>query len=156
LIDYYESSGEGLSHYVKILNQKPYAYGTHDAPHDIMVRELGSGKSRLDTAKGLGIRFRVAPKHDVEDGIEMVRNLLPKCWFDQVKCARGIRAMREYRKSKNEKMNVYSSTPLHDWTSNPADSFRYLAANYRDFSRIQDVSKMPRKAITEYDLYRHD
>ena len=60
LIDYYESSGEGLPHYAALLRGKPYVYGKHWAPHDIRVRELASGRSRLETAASLGIRFKVA------------------------------------------------------------------------------------------------
>ena len=57
LIDYYEASGEGLLHYVSVLRDRRYVYGTHHAPHDITVRELGTGKSRLETAKSLGLTF---------------------------------------------------------------------------------------------------
>jgi len=49
IIDFYSSSGEGLQHYIKVLQEKPYTYGHHYAPHDIEVKELGTGKSRVDT-----------------------------------------------------------------------------------------------------------
>jgi phage terminase large subunit len=39
VIDYYQSSGEGLAHYAQVLGAKPYTYAEHYAPHDIMVRE---------------------------------------------------------------------------------------------------------------------
>src|SRR5258708_1061975 len=55
-IDYYENSGEGLSHYAKILQDKGYIYGRHHMPHDVAVRELGTGKSRFETAQTMGIR----------------------------------------------------------------------------------------------------
>ena len=78
VIDYYECSGEGLAHYAKVLQDRGYVYGTHWAPHDIEARELGTGKSRLEVARGLGLEFKVAPRLAVEDGIEAVRNLLPR------------------------------------------------------------------------------
>ena len=46
VIDFYENRNQGLPHYCQILNSKNYLYGTHNAPHDIEMRELGSGKSR--------------------------------------------------------------------------------------------------------------
>lgn len=124
LIDYYENSGEGLAHYAKTMKDRGYVYGIHVAPHDINVRELGTGKSRFEVAQDLGIKFRVAKKHTVEDGIEAVRGILPTCWFDETKCERGIAALREYRKDWDEEKKVFRSTPLHNWASHGADAFR--------------------------------
>jgi len=135
IIDYYETSGEGLRHFAKVLKgqhsggewRADYLYGSHYAPHDIEVRELGTGKSRIETAKEMGIRFRVVKRHEVEDGIESVRNVLQTCYFDQDKCTRGIEALRQYRKEWDDKNKCFLSHPLHDWTSNGADAFRYFA-----------------------------
>lgn len=124
IIDYYENSGEGLTHYADVLKNKGYTYGRHIAPHDIMVRELGTGKSRLETARSLGIKFITAKNLPVIDGINAVRKHLPRCWFDAQKCAEGLKGLRQYRKSYNEKMAVYGK-PVHDWTSHAGDAFRY-------------------------------
>jgi Terminase large subunit, T4likevirus-type, N-terminal len=61
LIDFYEASGEGLDHYAHVLDRRRYQYGKHWAPHDIRVRELSSGRSRIEAAASLGIRFDIAP-----------------------------------------------------------------------------------------------
>lgn len=125
VIDYYENSGEGLPHYASVLEQKGYAYGQHVAPHDIRVRELGSGRSRLDTALGLGIRFSIAPSLSLADGINAVRQKLPRMWFDAERCANGLKALRNYRKEWRPKLDTYSSEPLHNWSSHSADALRY-------------------------------
>lgn len=127
VIDFYESTGQGLQHYIGKLQEKGYVYGKHTAPHDIEVRELTSGKSRRDTAAGLGIRFDVAPKLPIVDGIDAVRNLFSKVWFDQEKCKEGLNALKNYRKQYDEKRKTYLNQPYHDWSSNAADSFRTLA-----------------------------
>ena len=62
LIDYYEAIGEGLPHYANLLRSKPYNYGKHWAPHDIEVREFGSGRSRIEVARQLGIKFLMVPR----------------------------------------------------------------------------------------------
>jgi phage terminase large subunit len=130
LIDYYEASGEGFPHYVTMLNAKRYVYGKHWAPHDIQVRELGSGKSRLEVAAGFGLRFEVTPRvqsqsnEEVEEGIHAVRMLLPRCWFDATKCAKGIEALKHYRRDYNRQLNEFKATPVHDWASHGADAFR--------------------------------
>jgi len=131
-IDYYENSGVGLDHYAKVLNDKGYVYEQHILPHDVQVRELGTGHSRLETLDALGVRpIEIAPKLAVDDGIQAVRSLLPQCWFDAEKCARGIEALRQYRKDYDEKNKTWRGRPLHDWTSHGADAMRYHAVGYR-------------------------
>lgn len=132
LIDYYENHGQGLDHYAALLVQKGYNYGKHYAPHDIKAREFGSGKSRLETAAKMGIKFDVVPMLSVIDGIGAVRGLLSKCWFDTDKCKDGINSLKQYRKDWDEKRQRFKDHPLHDWSSNCADAFRYLAVSYRD------------------------
>lgn len=127
IIEYFEDSGEALSYYAKTLRERDYVYGMHLAPHDIEVRELGTGKSRRETARSLGINFRVVGQHEVLDGIDAVRNLLTRCWFDEKKCDRGVEALRSYRKEWDDKRKTYKNGPEHDWASHAADAFRILA-----------------------------
>lgn len=127
LIDYLEDSGEGLQHYAKELQARPYVYGNHYGPHDIEVRELGTGKSRKEVAASLGIQFTVAPKLEVADGIQAVRDLLPRCWVDSEKCQRGLDALLSYHKDWDEKREVYRNQPVHDWASHGADALRTFA-----------------------------
>lgn len=127
MIDYYEASGEGLNHYAGILQKKGYTYAEHYAPHDIQVRELGTGKSRKEVAAGFGINFLIAPNLPIIDGINMVRMRLNRMWIDETACERFIDAISQYRKEWNEKMGDYKATALHDWTSHAADMLRYFA-----------------------------
>jgi hypothetical protein len=137
LIDYYEASGEGLPHYAAMLQRKGYVYGTHWAPHDIAVRELGSGKSRLDVAASLGIRFAVVPRmhgekgQEVEAGIHATRLFLGRCWFDAAKTRAGLEALGHYRRDYNSRLNEFTARPVHDWASHGADAFRGLAVRYQ-------------------------
>ncbi len=132
LIDYYENTGEGFAHYAAMLEQKDYNYSKHYAPHDIKVRELGTGKSRLEIAKGMGIKFEVVNQMPIIDGIGAVRGIMSKCWFDKHKCKQGINALKQYRKDWDEKLQRFKDHPLHDWSSDCADAFRYLAVSYCD------------------------
>lgn len=128
VIDYYENSGVGLDHYAKELSNKNYHYMDHILPHDVQVKELGTGKSRLETLHNLGIQdVTIAPKLAIEDGIQAARSMLNRCWFDEEKCNRGIEALRQYRREFDEKNKTWRGKPLHDWTSHGADAWRYLA-----------------------------
>ena len=131
LVDYYEASGEGLPHYVGVLQRKPYVYGRHWAPPDIRVRELGSGKSRLETAASLGLKFEVVRDIGLEDGISAARMLLPRCWFDQTKARAGIDALQSYRRDYSQKLDEFKSSPVHDHASHGADAFRYLCVAHQ-------------------------
>lgn len=128
IIDYYEASGADLGHYVRELNSRAYVYAGHIVPHDAQARELGTGKSRLEVLESLGLRqIRIAPNHRVEDGINAVRTLIPRCWFDAKKCELGVKFLKLYRADFDEKLKVLRPTPRHDYTSHAADAFRYLA-----------------------------
>lgn len=131
LIDYYENSGVGLDHYAQVLQDKGYVYEQHVLPHDVQVKELGTGKSRLETLDNLGVRpVEIAPKLRVDDGIQAVRSMLDRCWFDEQKCDRGIEMLRQYQRDFDEKMKTWRGRPRHDFTSHGADSFRYLATGH--------------------------
>lgn len=137
LIDYHEASGEGLPYYVNVLQAKRYLYGTHWAPHDIAVRELGSGKSRLEIAAALGLRFETTPRiHgaagvELEEGIATARLFLSRCWFDAEKCKVGLESLTNYRRDYNQRLNEFKATPVHDKHSHAADAFRGLAVRYQ-------------------------
>jgi len=145
LIDYYEASGEGLQHYAAVLDRRGYKYGRHLGPHDIAVRELGSGRSRIEIAAGLGLNFEVVKGLRLEDGINAARMLLPRCWFDAVKCAAGLEAIQNYRWDFNARLDEFKASPVHDWASHGADAFRMLAVGLR-----QDTKKTPLKIDTRW------
>ena len=147
LVDYYEASGEGFPHYAQVLKdkaqQRGYVYGTHWAPHDIVVHELGTGKTRLAVAREHGIVFKVTPrvsqgKNEIEEGINAARLLLPVCWFDADRCAAGIEALLHYRRDFNQRLNEFKPTPVHDWSSHGADAFRGLAVRHKTPTREQE------------------
>lgn len=152
MIRYIEGTGEGLAFYIKLLrdlaNKGDWIYGTHFAPHDIASTDLITGKTRLVSARELGIRFTQVPKADVEDGIEAVRQLLPRCRFDEKNCYRGIEALKSYRKQWDDKLRVYRSKPLHDWASHPADAFRTMAMGLRASGPRHKDRKYPEHADT--------
>lgn len=132
IIDYYEAEGEALPHYIKVLREKPYVYGKHWPPHDVMVKQLGSGKSTHDVARELGLKFEHPVKSPgVLAGIDAVRLLLGKCWFDKTKAARLIECLRQYRKVFNPRLDTFTAQPVHNWASHGADAMRVLAVRHR-------------------------
>lgn len=132
IIDYIEDNNRGMNTYIKEVKDKPYIYEQHYAPHDIQIREFTNGKSRLETALELGLRFMIAPKLSIEDGIDAVRAILPKCFFNEATTRRGLLTLKNYKKEFDNKNNTFKLQPKHDWASHGADAFRYLAVSYRE------------------------
>jgi phage terminase large subunit len=127
LIDYYENHGVGLDHYVKWIKDNDYLKSEHILPHDVRVRELGTGKSRMEMLEESGLEVKIAPRMGLDDGIQAVRRLLPRCWFNVPKVQTGLNCLRNYRRDYDEKRKIFYERPLHDWSSHGSDSFRYLA-----------------------------
>lgn len=150
IVDCYEKSKEGLDHYVKVVQNKPYSYGRHIAPHDIRVREFGTGMTRLEKAAHLGIRFTIAPDVSVIDGIESVRSALSKVWIDETACRPVLKALENYRQEYDAKRKVYKDHPLHDIHSHFADAMRYLAISLpktRDGLSADELEKRYQEAM---------
>ena len=132
VVDHYEAHGQALPHYAAVLASKPYRYGWDYVPHDARVRELGTGRTRVETLRSLGRKPRLVPGHEVMDGINAARLTIPRCWFDAEACRDGLEALRQYRADYDDKTRVFRDKPKHDWTSHTADAFRYLAMAWRE------------------------
>jgi phage terminase large subunit len=135
IVDFYATNGYGLDHYAKVLREKGYIYGKHYLPHDVDIRVLAGGdiaKTRKQTLEGLGIPVTVVPKWSLEDGINAVRRVLPRVWFDPDTCEYLLKSLRQYRRHYDENRKVFMERPLHDWASHAADAMRYLAIAVED------------------------
>lgn len=157
LVDYYEKVNEKFSETIKAVLQKPYAYGDHYAPHDMVNRDPEGEKQRLNTAANLGIDFIVTPRGSREDGIEAVRQLLPKCRFneglqeDGGGVDRGLDCLRSYERKWDERLQRFLDAPIHNWSSHGSDAFRIMAVNWQDgmSSEAWFTKKLP---VPENDL----
>ena len=124
VIDYLEMPmNGGLPDVIREVKAKSYIYGTHIAPFDADQIQA-NGLTKAQIAEKIGIRFEIAPKMDVEYGIEQVRMVLPRCWFDK-SCSMGLEALKQYSPRINRDGQV--AGPRHDKYSHGADAFRYLA-----------------------------
>jgi hypothetical protein len=164
-IDYFEATGEGAEAIVRAAlpemipdeaerqkalaalgRERPYTYGAHHLPHDVMVREWGGGaKTRYQTLQGLGLKnIRVGVAQDPTERINAVRQLLPAVSFDARRCAAGLDRLRNYRKRWNNATHVYTG-PLHDENSHGSDAFGEFAVNSRVRPARQPEKRKPEK-----------
>jgi hypothetical protein len=143
VIDYLEWRGEGLEWYARHLRGKSregepqadhrdeWSYGTHTFPHDIRVREWGNSKSRIKSAEDLGIKVSIMPDLALADGIDAARRFIARCVFDAVRCKKGLNALVSYHREWDDKLQRYSSQPVHDWSSHGADAWRTLGVSHK-------------------------
>lgn len=151
VIEYYENSGEPLTVYLKLLKERKYAYGTHLVPHDASVHEFSTGLSRIEIARNHGVVFTKVPSIGVDEGIDAVRRILDRCWFDEEKCTAGIKALDAYKRQWNDRQGCWGSKPLHNAFSHCADAFRMLCVGFNLVSErgltAEDLEKLHREAM---------
>ena len=145
ILDHIEDHGKALPHYVAELNARGWTGGVDFVPHDAKARELGTGKTRVETLVSLGRNPRLVAMHGVADGINAVRQIMPRMWFNKATTAHGIEALRQYRTEYDEKAKTFRDHPRHDWTSHSADAIRYAAMAYRDLvkAKIRETVILP-------------
>jgi len=143
VIGHIEDHGKALPHYVGELSALGYRYGLDFVPHDAKARELGTGRTRVETLISLGRKPQLVPAHTVEDGINALRVMFPRIRFDGEATKHGLEALRQYRTDFDEKTKAFKNTPRHDWTSHSADAARYMAIAYRDMVAPPKPVKRP-------------
>lgn len=147
-IDFYQNRNLGLDHYAQVLKEKGYNYERHFFPWDMVVKEFGSGKTRLEIAADLGLKpAKAVKKVSIGDKHEAARKLLGSSCFDEKGTDRGIDALVSYTKEFDEKRGTYIDHPLHDWASHPADAYCTFAVGVRDTIGID----RPQTSVSVFD-----
>ncbi len=144
-IDYYENNLQNIAHYVKVLNSKPYVYGTDWIPHDGDNKALGSTMTIQEQLRKLGRKPRIVQKVSIPTRIQAGRAIFPMCVFDRQACADGINALRHWSYKVDDETGQFSNYPVHNWASHAADSFTYFAMSIKQLSK-KDVSSKQRPA----------
>lgn len=127
IIDYEEDKGYQLAHYLNILRQKKYSYGSHFIPHDGKAHN-NLGTTFQQIAKESGFNFTVLEnKFSIHEGIEKVRGILPRVFVDKNKCEFLVKCLLQYHSAWDDKARVFRTYPKHDWSSHCADAVRYMA-----------------------------
>jgi len=146
VIDHYESSGEPMSHYFRVIEDRGYHYEKHWLPHDARARTLQTGESIIEQFIQRYGQDRVAigPELSLRDGIQAARWLFEQPVRFHSRCEKGIEALKEYRYDWDEEARAFSTRPLHNWASHTADAWRYLAlvVKYTDLiTRLPEPKK---------------
>ena len=151
LVDYYESSGAPLGHYIDVLHEKQlkhrWKYGQHWFPNDVKARELNTAMSRVETLRSLGVEPEVVPAHHKQDSVNAVRRILDRTWIDPNRCERGLDCLKNHRFEWKDKQRIWTAYPLHDWASHGCDALATFATGFEDPSVTKGQKRM------NYDSY---
>jgi len=165
VIDFYAVSGEDIHTIADVVTKKPYRYAKHYLPHDARAKSLQTGKSIIEQlAAQLDIgKLAVVPDIGVQSGIQAVRMMLPRVWFDATKCSDLIEALRQYQREYDEDKKAYRQSPRHDWTSHPSDAFRMVAVSWSEVAdkppapEVKPLMVGPENTVTLNDMWSvHD
>lgn len=149
IIDYFQAKDFSLSQTVQVLQSKGYVYGQHLWPFDADACDR-AGITFASQARGLGLTGHVLERHALNDGINLVKSTLPKCWFDQIKCKDGIIALENYGKKWSQSLGGWMGEPQHNEFSHGADAFRYLCSGYQKVSSSSVSLEGQAKALRSY------
>lgn len=162
----YAATGYGIKHYADTIKEfagrlklKP---GNDYVPHDARQREMGvwvdnptspddgKAKQRIEVMIECGLHPKKIMDHTLMDGISAVRQMLPRCQFDEIGCGdTALEGLRQYQTEWDDEKKIFSDKPKHDWASHYADGFRSLAMAYRE--EIADPAPPPPKGIVVGD-----
>jgi phage terminase large subunit len=142
-IDYMEGVEGGLRGFLAEMTKKNYTYGKHLVPHDAAARSGEDGRTRVQIASDLGFKFEVIPTNTfgVDNGIEAVKGILPRFWFDEERTKNGVSSLRSYQHEWDEKLKIFKPNPLHDWASHGADALRTFAVGWKDEAQGQVLTQ---------------
>ena len=132
LVDFWQSSDGSIETAAAEIISRGWRRGDDWVPHDARARDIGTGRTRVETMLRAGLKPRIVPDHTPDDGINAARLTLARCWFAADRCGDGIEALKAYRREWDDKGRTFRNTAVHDWASHPADAFRYLSMAWRE------------------------
>lgn len=141
MIDYLEGGGKGFPYFAKVLQDRGYIYGKHFAPHDVKHIEIGTGKTRLESAREWGLYFEDVPNIGVQNGIDAGRMLFSKLKVDKKKCAEWLEIIPQYTKEYDEDKKIFSDKPLHNFASHGCFAGDTKVLTLQGEISIRDVKK---------------
>lgn len=147
ILDCYTQSGVGVDHYAEVIrkieDERGWISGIDFVPHDAKIKEWGTGRTRVETMRDLGLNPQLVPMASKMDGINAVRVTLPRCVFHTRCESEGIAALEQYRREWDDDKKSFKASEVHDWSSHLADAFRYLAMSWRSIKEVVVFKEPP-------------
>lgn len=157
-IDYEPLESGAIPEFIRMVKAKPYVYGAHYAPFDINITDIGTGVTRIETARKLGLHFRALPKpKQISDRIDVGRQIFPISCFNQATVDKaemsGWKCLLNYRREYDEEKKEYADVEVHDWASHGGSAFTYGCMAAKKIGVIQDKTG---QAVVTFDEFEDE
>lgn len=150
VVDFYEPESEDLGDWVKWLNDKGY-HGTDYVPHDIVVTEWGSKRTRFEKLRSHGRKPVRIPRVSVADGLQAGRDTINTALFHggtderSIRVARGIEGLRNYRREWDDELKTFRETPVKDWAEHIGSAWRYMGLAWKNVAPVSPKAGKPKE-----------
>lgn len=132
IVDFYQPESEDLADWVKWLDDHGYK-GKDYVPHDILVTEWGTKRTRFETLQSMGRSPHRLPRVSVADGLQAARTTINAARFRRVaRVEDGIEGLKNYRREWDDERKTFRETPVKDWAEHIGSAFRYLGLAWRE------------------------
>jgi hypothetical protein len=136
IVDFYLPDSDNIEDWCKWLTDKGYV-GNDYVPHDIMVTEWGSKRTRIETLRALGRKPKRIAKVSVADGLQAGRVAINAAVFHVgddrgARVDRGVDGLKAYRRDWDEERKTFRETPVKDWAEHIGSAWRYLGLSWRE------------------------
>ncbi|MGL6208613.1 MAG: hypothetical protein ACRC14_02140 [Paracoccaceae bacterium] len=149
IVDFYQPDSDDLADWVKWLDGRGYK-GIDYVPHDIIVTEWGSKRTRLEILQGMGRKPKRLPQLAVADGLQAGRMTINTAMFrDTPEVQHGLDGLRNYRREWDDERKTFRETPVKDWAEHIGSAFRYLGIAWREVVPVKPKEPKPTELIYE-------
>lgn len=147
IVDFYQPESEDISDWVGWLKGKGYT-GNDYVPHDILVTEWGSKRTRFEVLQSLGRNPRRLPRVSVADGLQAARTTINAAQFSNApRVLEGIEGLKNYRRDWDDERKTFRETPVKDWAEHIGSAFRYLGLAWKDVVPPAPKKEKPRELV---------
>lgn len=148
IVDFYQPETDDLADWCQWLDDRGY-HGTDFVPHDIIVTEWGSRRTRLDLLRDRKRNPRRLPMVAVADGLQAGRATINRARFrDTDRVRTGLEGLKNYRRDWDDERKTFRETPVKDWAEHIGSSFRYLGLAWKDY--VPPVKEQPKPKELEF------
>ena len=147
IVDFYQPESDDLEEWCATLNARGYT-GNDYVPHDILVTEWGSKRTRIETLRALGRKPKRIVKVSVADGLQAGRVAINSAVFaDNDAVARGIDGLKSYRREWDDDLKTFREHPVKDWAEHIGSAWRYLGLSWREEQAAAPAKAKPQELI---------
>lgn len=146
VVDFYLPESDDLEEWCAWLNAKGYN-GNDYVPHDILVTEWGSKRTRIETLRQLGRKPKRIVKVSVADGLQAGRVAINSAVFDADRCSHGIDGLKAYRREWDDERKTFRETAYKDWAEHIGSAWRYLGLAWKEEQPVKERKQAPKELI---------